>query len=73
MITIIEGTSYSGGILTTLLKMESEYSKVGSVVEAATFGPGTYVALFPWTSANEMKNNMEKYARMAVLFREVKS
>ncbi|KAK1355792.1 Long-chain-alcohol oxidase [Heracleum sosnowskyi] len=64
----IEGKSYTGGILTTLHKVESENSKVGSVVEAATMGPATYAALFPWTSGNDMKNSMARYARTAVLF-----
>ncbi|KAL1826040.1 hypothetical protein ACET3Z_012818 [Daucus carota] len=64
----IEGKSYTGGILTTLHKVESENSNVGSVVEAATMGPATYAALFPWTSGNDMKINMEKYSRTAVLF-----
>ncbi|KAL8092979.1 long-chain-alcohol oxidase FAO2-like [Apium graveolens] len=64
----IKGKSYTGGVLTTLHKVESENCKVGSVVEVAAMGPATYAALFPWTSGNDMKNNMERYARTAVFF-----
>uniref|UniRef100_A0A162A4L0 long-chain-alcohol oxidase n=1 Tax=Daucus carota subsp. sativus TaxID=79200 RepID=A0A162A4L0_DAUCS len=64
----IQGKSYEGGILTTLHKVESEDSRVQSIIEAAATGPATFAALLPWTSGLDMKDKMAKFARTAVLF-----
>lgn len=64
----IEGKSYEGGILTTLHKVESEDSRVQSIIEAAATGPATFAAIYPWTSGLDMKDKMSKFARTAVLF-----
>ncbi|KAL1816785.1 hypothetical protein ACET3Z_019359 [Daucus carota] len=64
----ITGKSYEGGILTTLHKVESEGSRVQSIIEAAATGPATFAALLPWTSGLDMKDKMAKFARTAVLF-----
>ncbi|EPS66779.1 hypothetical protein M569_07992, partial [Genlisea aurea] len=68
--TRLKGTSYEGGIITSIHKVQSEERKpaVQAIVEAASLGPGAFSSLFPWTSRNNMDDRMRKYSRTAVLF-----
>lgn len=64
----VEGKSYEGGILTSLYQVKDEDSNVQAIVEAASMGPASFAALFPWVSRQEMKESLKKYSRTAVLF-----
>ncbi|GAV61279.1 GMC_oxred_N domain-containing protein/GMC_oxred_C domain-containing protein [Cephalotus follicularis] len=64
----IEGTPYEGGIITSLHKVVSTESDVGSIIETPVMGPATFAALFPWESGLNMKERMLKYGKTSQLF-----
>ncbi|KAG8370448.1 hypothetical protein BUALT_Bualt14G0118000 [Buddleja alternifolia] len=65
----IEGKIYEGGIITSLHKVkENESSNVRAIIESPILGPGSFAALLPWESGNDVKNRVLKYSRTAHLF-----
>ncbi|EPS58840.1 hypothetical protein M569_15969, partial [Genlisea aurea] len=69
------GKSYQGGIITSLHKVISENGsspKVKAIVESPILGPGSFAALCPWESGEDMKNRMMRYSRTAHLFSIIK-
>ncbi|XP_055813733.1 long-chain-alcohol oxidase FAO1 [Solanum dulcamara] len=69
----LKGKIYEGGIITSIHKVESTYdSDVRAIIEAPALGPGSFSALCPWTSGEDLKNRLLKYDRTAHLFAMVK-
>nr|GMD80320.1 long-chain-alcohol oxidase FAO1 [Ipomoea batatas] len=63
----LKGKIYEGGIITSVHSVGTR-----AIIEAPILGPGSFAAIFPWNSGQEMKNTMLKYARTAHLFSMVK-
>lgn len=69
----LKGKIYEGGIITSIHKVESTYdSDIRAIIEAPALGPGSFSALCPWTSGEDLKNRLLKYDRTAHLFAMVK-
>ncbi|KAL9261526.1 Long-chain-alcohol oxidase FAO2-like protein [Drosera capensis] len=66
----IKGTSYEGGIITSVHKVVSDNDNIhpNAIIEASGGGPGTISAITPWVSGLDMKQRMLKYARNAHIF-----
>ncbi|KAL9997679.1 putative long-chain-alcohol oxidase [Helianthus debilis subsp. tardiflorus] len=64
-----DGKCYEGGIITSLHKVKSAGEPSNrAIVEAASMGPASFAALFPWVSGADMKDNLLKYPRITKLF-----
>ncbi|KAH0634273.1 hypothetical protein KY284_037059 [Solanum tuberosum] len=68
----LKGKIYEGGIITSVHKVGSHDSNVRAIIEAPALGPGSFAALCPWTSGEDIKNRLLKYDRTAHLFAMVK-
>ncbi|KAK4356991.1 hypothetical protein RND71_022601 [Anisodus tanguticus] len=68
----LKGKIYEGGIITSVHKVGSYDSNVRAIIESPILGPGSFAALCPWTSGEDIKNRLLKYARTAHLFAMVK-
>ncbi|KAL3517719.1 hypothetical protein ACH5RR_020308 [Cinchona calisaya] len=64
----IKGTSYEGGIITRLHKVQTGDSNNNCIIESAAFGPASHACLVPWVSGRDIKDQMTKYARTAKIF-----
>ncbi|KAJ0948034.1 putative long-chain-alcohol oxidase [Helianthus annuus] len=63
------GKCYEGGIITSLHKVKSAGEQSNrAIVEAASMGPASFAAMFPWVSGADMKNDLLKYPRITKLF-----
>ncbi|KAJ0809674.1 putative long-chain-alcohol oxidase [Helianthus annuus] len=63
------GKCYEGGIITSLHKVKSAGEQSNrAIVEAASMGPASFAAVFPWVSGADMKNDLLKYPRITKLF-----
>ncbi|XP_009376994.2 long-chain-alcohol oxidase FAO1 [Pyrus x bretschneideri] len=62
-----KGKNYEGGIITSVYKVVSADSKVKAIIETPALGPGTFSALSPWVSGEDIKNRMLKFSRTAHL------
>lgn len=64
----IEGTSYQGGIITSVRKVvDSKSNNVRAILETPALLPGNLAALCPWESGLDFKTRMLKYARTSHL------
>ncbi|MCD7468723.1 long chain fatty acid oxidase [Datura stramonium] len=68
----LKGKIYEGGIITSVHKVGNYDSNVRAIIESAALGPGSFAALCPWTSGEDLKNRLLKYSRTAHLFTMVK-
>ncbi|OIS98887.1 PREDICTED: long-chain-alcohol oxidase FAO1 [Nicotiana attenuata] len=68
----LKGKIYEGGIITSVHKVGSNDSNVRAIIEAPALGPGSFAALCPWISGEDLKNRLLKYSRTAHLFAMVK-
>ncbi|KAK6780667.1 hypothetical protein RDI58_022851 [Solanum bulbocastanum] len=68
----IKGKNYEGGIMTSLHKMLPEETNAQAIIEATAVGPAAFASLFPWTSGQDMKEQMTKYSRTVTLLALVK-
>ncbi|KAH0637306.1 hypothetical protein KY289_037221 [Solanum tuberosum] len=68
----LKGKIYEGGIITSVHKVGSHDLNVRAIIEAPALGPGSFAALCPWTSGEDIKNRLLKYDRTAHLFAMVK-
>ncbi|XP_015088330.1 long-chain-alcohol oxidase FAO1 [Solanum pennellii] len=68
----LKGKIYEGGIITSVHKVGSYDSNVRAIIEAPALGPGSFAALCPWTSGEDIKNRLLNYDRTAHLFAMVK-
>ncbi|CAN4091091.1 unnamed protein product [Withania somnifera] len=68
----LKGKIYEGGIITSVHKVGSYDSNVRAIIEAPALGPGSFAALCPWISGEDLKNRLLKYDRTAHLFAMVK-
>ncbi|KAG5588205.1 hypothetical protein H5410_048639 [Solanum commersonii] len=68
----LKGKIYEGGIITSVHKVGSHDSNVRAIIESPALGPGSFAALCPWTSGEDIKNRLLKYDRTAHLFAMVK-
>ncbi|CAN4120560.1 unnamed protein product [Withania somnifera] len=68
----LKGKIYEGGIITSVHKVGSHDSNARSIIEAPALGPGSFAALCPWISGEDLKNRLLKYDRTAHLFAMVK-
>jgi len=66
--TNLSGNNYEGGIITSIHKVLAEDSTPRFIIETPALGPGSFSALAPWISGNDMKDRMAKYARTANVF-----
>lgn len=66
--TNFNGTSYEGGIITSIHKVYAEDSTPRFIIETPALGPGSFAALVPWLSGHDVKDRMVKYARTANIF-----
>ncbi|KAL1224818.1 Long-chain-alcohol oxidase FAO3 [Cardamine amara subsp. amara] len=62
-----KGTSYQGGIITSLSKVFSEDSEVKAIIETPVLGPASFSVTGPWTSGFDIKKRMSRYSRTATL------
>ncbi|XP_060178658.1 long-chain-alcohol oxidase FAO1-like [Lycium barbarum] len=67
-----KGKVFEGGIITSVHKVGSYDSNVRAIIESPILGPGSFAALCPWTSGEDLKNRLLKYSRTAHLFAMVK-
>ncbi|XP_059281102.1 long-chain-alcohol oxidase FAO1-like isoform X2 [Lycium ferocissimum] len=68
----LKGKVFEGGIITSVHKVGSCDSNVRAIIESPILGPGSFAALCPWTSGEDLKNRLLKYSRTAHLFAMVK-
>ncbi|KAM3356642.1 long-chain-alcohol oxidase FAO1 [Capsicum galapagoense] len=68
----LKGKIHEGGIITSMHEVRSYDSDVRAIIEAPALGPGSFAALCPWVSGEDMKNRLLKYSRTAHLFAMVK-
>lgn len=69
----LKGKIYEGGIITSVHKVGSTYdSDIRAIIESPALGPGSFAALCPWISGEDLKNRILKYDRTAHLFAMVK-
>ncbi|XP_051141716.1 long-chain-alcohol oxidase FAO2-like [Andrographis paniculata] len=71
--TEFTGKNFEGGIITSVHKLQSDQDQdqepsFRAIVEASSLGPGTFAAMCPWMSTQDMTNRMLKYPRTVVLF-----
>ncbi|XP_058184081.1 long-chain-alcohol oxidase FAO1-like [Rhododendron vialii] len=65
----LEGKSYEGGIITSVLHVQPEgFNGRRGIIQPPALGPGLFAALSPWESGLDIKNRMLKYDRTAHLF-----
>eukprot|EP01018_Ginkgo_biloba_P016912 Gb_32371 [translate_table: standard] len=65
-----EGSCYEGGIITAMCKEGSKWegSGYGTIIQTPALAPGSFGALMPWVSGQDMKDRMVRYHRTAHLF-----
>ncbi|XP_044468907.1 long-chain-alcohol oxidase FAO4A-like isoform X2 [Mangifera indica] len=65
-----EKKSYEGGILTAMSIVAANFDKsgYGALIQTPSLHPGMFSSLVPWTSGEDMKVQMCKFARTAHIF-----
>eukprot|EP00249_Psilotum_nudum_P036276 c6703_g1_i1 orf=215-2605(-) len=65
-----EGTSYEGGIITTVSKevINLNPPNYGCILENPSLHPGSFSAMMPWLSGLDHKQTMRRYARTVHVF-----
>ncbi|KAI6693587.1 hypothetical protein NL676_021297 [Syzygium grande] len=63
----LSGTSYQGGIITSIHKVVegNSYPNVQAIIETPSLGPASFAAMCPWESGLDIKDRITKYARTA--------
>ncbi|KAL8530224.1 hypothetical protein ACS0TY_007322 [Phlomoides rotata] len=64
----LKGKNFEGGIITSINKVVTGEPNFRTIIETAGFGPASYAVFLPWVAGEDMKNQMAKYSRTAMLF-----
>lgn len=65
-----EKKSYEGGIMTAMSTVVANFKKTGygAVIQTPALHPGMFSGVTPWTSGEDIKERMAKFARTAHIF-----